>query len=180
MIAQCRKNFGSKHNVHFSIGAAEEINYPDNFFDAVICMGVLERVKDDNAALREMVRVLKRDGTLLITLPNKFSPYFLWRNFIYYPVVSLIRPFYYKLSAIPRPPIIPNHTLYSTGSYAEAVARNGCKVTDVVHCVFNFFLPPLDSFYPNMAVSAMNKFEVFRYGMIRHLALCFIVKAKKR
>ena len=132
MIDQGRRYFGSRHNTHFSVGAAEETGFPDNFFDAVICMGVVERVKDNDVVLREMVRVLKGGGTLLITLPNKFSPYFLWRDFVFYPVVSLVRPFYYRLSGELRRPVIPGHTLYSATSYAGAVARNGCLVTDIV------------------------------------------------
>jgi len=180
MIDQCRNNFGSRCKTHFSIGAAEKINYPDDFFDAVICMGVIERVKDHGAGLREMVRVLKRDGTLVITLPNKLSPYFLWRDFIFYPAVSLMRPLYNTLSGKARRPVIPGHTLFSATSYADAVARNGCLVTDIVYCGFNFLLPPLDSFFPRVAVSTMERSEVLCHGMFRHLAGCFIIKARKQ
>jgi len=180
VIEQCRKNFSSHPNSHFSIGTAEQIEYPDQFFDAVICMGVIERLKNHDAALREMVRVLKQGGTLIVTLPNKFNPYFLWRDFIFYPLISLVRPLYYYLSGIPSRPIIPSHSLYSAGSYAEGVNRNGCRVTDLVYCVFNFFLPPLDLFFPNIAVWAMTKSERFRNSFICSLGSSFIVRARKQ
>lgn len=51
--------------------------YPDNYFDLIICSEVLEHLKDDRKALYEMNRVLRRGGTLIVTVPNKKFP-FLW------------------------------------------------------------------------------------------------------
>jgi ubiquinone/menaquinone biosynthesis C-methylase UbiE len=180
MIDQCRKSFGSHPKTYFSVGAAEEISFPDDSFDAVICMGVIERVENQAAGLRELVRVLKKDGTLIITLPNKMSPHLLWRDFVFYPVVSVLRPLYYTLSGKARRPVIPGHRLFSATSYADAVAQNGCLVTDIVYSGFNVLLPPLDSFFPGLAVSAMVKLEALHQGRFRHLAGCIIVKARKR
>ena len=48
--------------------------YPDGFFDVVTSNGVLEHVHDDNASLREVFRVLRPGGTLVVTcLPNRWS-----------------------------------------------------------------------------------------------------------
>lgn len=182
MIEQARTTFRTRSNAHFSVGSAEEIEFPDEFFDAVICMGVVERVKDNDLVLKEMVRVLKRGGTLLITLPNKFSPYYLWRDFIFYPVVSLVRPFFYRYSRSgeAKRSVIPGHTLYSAGTYADAVARNGCLVSAIEYCVFSPLLSPLDSLFPRAAVWAMRKLEALRDGMFRHTGACMIVKARKQ
>ena len=179
MINQCRKDYGSRHNAHFFVGGAEEIGLPDSFFDAVICMGVLERVGNNRAALRELLRVLKRDGTLIVTLPNILSPYLLWRDFIFYPVVSLLRPFYDRLFRKSERAVIPGHTLYLAAIYNDLLIRNGCRVTDTVYCGFNLALPPLDSLFPGLTVTAMEKLEVLRHGMFRQLGACFIVKARK-
>jgi ubiquinone/menaquinone biosynthesis C-methylase UbiE len=55
------------------------IPVPDNSFDAVMCTEVLEHVPDAVAALKEMNRVLKPGGSLLITAPftslTHFAPY---------------------------------------------------------------------------------------------------------
>lgn len=45
----------------------------DNTFDTVICFQVIEHVKNDNHLLREIKRVLKPGGTLLLTTPNKLT-----------------------------------------------------------------------------------------------------------
>jgi ubiquinone/menaquinone biosynthesis C-methylase UbiE len=45
----------------------------DNSFDTVICFQVIEHIKDDDALLREIKRVLKPGGRLLLTTPNKLT-----------------------------------------------------------------------------------------------------------
>jgi SAM-dependent methyltransferase len=48
--------------------------YPDNHFDAVIASGVLEHVPMDYESLKELYRVLRPGGRLVITyLPNSLS-----------------------------------------------------------------------------------------------------------
>lgn len=51
--------------------------YPDRHFDFIICSEVLEHLKNDDKGLWELNRVLKPEGFLLITVPNKNFP-FLW------------------------------------------------------------------------------------------------------
>lgn len=51
--------------------------YPKNYFDLVIASEILEHLNDDLKALKELKRVLKLNGYLLITVPNFNFP-FLW------------------------------------------------------------------------------------------------------
>ncbi|NLR60278.1 class I SAM-dependent methyltransferase [Chitinophaga polysaccharea] len=44
----------------------------DNSYDTVICFQVIEHIHDDHALLREIKRVLKPGGRLLLTTPNKY------------------------------------------------------------------------------------------------------------
>jgi SAM-dependent methyltransferase len=51
-----------------------KLPFPDNSFDAVMSCGVLEHVKNDKGSLKEILRVLKEEGYLIIfMLPNKYS-----------------------------------------------------------------------------------------------------------
>lgn len=43
--------------------------YPDGSFDLVLATDIIEHVDDDSAALREIRRVLKSDGRVIITVP---------------------------------------------------------------------------------------------------------------
>ena len=44
-----------------------------NIFDAIICIHVLEHVKDDRSAMHELYRVLKPGGWALISVPVRFD-----------------------------------------------------------------------------------------------------------
>jgi SAM-dependent methyltransferase len=54
------------------------LDYPDDFFDAVICNHVLEHVPDDRKAMGEMFRVLKKERWALLNVPlnNKLDKTF--------------------------------------------------------------------------------------------------------
>jgi len=57
------------------LGAAEELPYEDDSFDLVTALDVVEHLDDDVAGLREMRRVLRHDGRLLLFVPAFM---FLW------------------------------------------------------------------------------------------------------
>lgn len=55
--------------------AAEALPFPDNTFDTVLSHEVIEHVMDDQAAVAEMVRVLKPGGRAIIFCPNRWYPF---------------------------------------------------------------------------------------------------------
>jgi len=57
------------------LGAAEDLPYENDSFDLVTALDVVEHLDDDVAGLREMRRVLHRDGRLLLFVPAFM---FLW------------------------------------------------------------------------------------------------------
>ena len=46
-----------------------DIQFPDNSFDAILCSHVLEHVRDDGRAMRELRRILKPGGWALLQVP---------------------------------------------------------------------------------------------------------------
>ena len=46
-----------------------DIKFENNFFDFIICNHVLEHVKDDKKAMRELFRVLKSGGEAILQVP---------------------------------------------------------------------------------------------------------------
>lgn len=47
------------------------IPFDDNYFDAVVSFHAIEHIKDDTGFIDEICRVLKNNGQLIITTPNK-------------------------------------------------------------------------------------------------------------
>jgi SAM-dependent methyltransferase len=51
------------------VGRVESLPWEDDAFDLVTCLDVLEHTEDDRLALRELRRVTKRGGWLVLTVP---------------------------------------------------------------------------------------------------------------
>lgn len=60
-------------NAEFSVGAIDGLKFGDNFFDAVVCAGVLEYLDDITKAVQETARVTKDKGVVIFTAPNACS-----------------------------------------------------------------------------------------------------------
>lgn len=65
MLNLCRK----KKIDNVVLGKAQSLPFPDNSFDLVAALDVIEYVEDDFSAIKEVHRVLKKGGVGLITLP---------------------------------------------------------------------------------------------------------------
>ena len=59
-------------------GSILDIPYKDNTFDVLICIDVLEHIKDHEKAISELYRVLREGGLLLIHVPNKNQKHILF------------------------------------------------------------------------------------------------------
>jgi SAM-dependent methyltransferase len=57
-------------------GVGETLPFPDRSFQVVLAHDILEHVRDPNATLREIRRVLCPDGVALVTVINRFA----WRD----------------------------------------------------------------------------------------------------
>lgn len=68
MLARARENLRktSIENVSFQKASAEELPFPEQSFDVVISNGVFNLVPDKLKALKEVWRVLKPDGRLMM------------------------------------------------------------------------------------------------------------------
>jgi len=77
----CRSN---NINVNLKIANAEKLPFKDNYFDYALFIAVLHHVENRDKALSELKRVLKKDGTALITVWNKWQSRFLFKPKEYY------------------------------------------------------------------------------------------------
>lgn len=75
-IIQTQNDLGNKM-VRLVHGDITSLPYQDEYFNKIYCSEVLEHIPDDKRALKELRRVLKKKGTLIITVPNHNYP-FLW------------------------------------------------------------------------------------------------------
>jgi len=73
-LRKARKTVKTK-NTEFILMQAESLAFKDNTFDVITMIEVLEHVADDKKVIKEIYRVLKPGGQLIITAPNKLFPF---------------------------------------------------------------------------------------------------------
>jgi SAM-dependent methyltransferase len=74
-IMQARNREQFHPAVKFLYASAEELPFVDAFFDGVLLNEVLEHVTDEVKALREIYRILRPGGYLVIMSPNRWFPF---------------------------------------------------------------------------------------------------------
>jgi ubiquinone/menaquinone biosynthesis C-methylase UbiE len=68
------EELGYASRVKLSIGDAEHLPFEDEFFDAIICLGVLHHTVDTAGGVREIFRVLKPGGFVIVMLYRSGNP----------------------------------------------------------------------------------------------------------
>lgn len=63
----------SKHGIRFYQGSIEDVSFDSTRFDIIILQDVLEHLRDPNDALAKVSQLLKPNGMVYISTPNRFS-----------------------------------------------------------------------------------------------------------
>ena len=68
---------GTSAAAHITIGemSAAKLDYPDDTFDLVTAIEVLEHIEELDQALEEICRVFKPGGRFAFTTPNRWFPF---------------------------------------------------------------------------------------------------------
>lgn len=77
------KNFYPLSNVRIIKGYGDTLPFKDNFFDLIFAADVLEHFKNSEHIQKEFKRVLKKNGSIIVSGPTENLFYVLARKFIY-------------------------------------------------------------------------------------------------
>jgi ubiquinone/menaquinone biosynthesis C-methylase UbiE len=182
MIEIGRSRFPEGPRVQFACMDALRLSFPDGFFDAVLCMGVIDALQDRRGAVREMLRVLKPNGILIITFTNFRNPYAWWKGYVFYPVVGVLHGLRAKLrqtNVAGRRAAGKTRKLYTTKKAHELLISEGAAIRHTMGYYYNPFLSPLDEIMPSLALAATRKLEKRAQARPDWLAAGLIVKAQK-
>lgn len=95
-------NYSKKHysgkNIEYLVGDGESIPLGDASVDIVVTFETIEHIKDYKKFLKEVSRVLKKDGLLILSTPNDIEfaegNHFHLHEFEYDELVSLVKKYY--------------------------------------------------------------------------------------
>lgn len=111
-------------------GAGEALPYPAGTFDLILSHEVLEHVADDAQTVREMARVLKPGGRVVIFVPNRGYPFethgLYWRGKYYFGNKPLIN----YLPRAWRDRLAPHVRVYSSADLQKLFAGSPLKVVE--------------------------------------------------
>ncbi|MFL5340324.1 MAG: class I SAM-dependent methyltransferase [Gemmataceae bacterium] len=82
---QMAREYAQKHGltaITWDVADIQSLPYEDAAFDTVISCETVEHVPDPARAVRELARVLKPSGQLLLTTPNYFGTMGLYRGYL--------------------------------------------------------------------------------------------------
>lgn len=82
-------------NLHLVRDDITRSTFPDAHFDLILCTEVIEHIRDSPAALREMHRLLRPGGVLILSTPQRYSPLELCSKVAFLPgIVPIVRLVY--------------------------------------------------------------------------------------
>jgi ubiquinone/menaquinone biosynthesis C-methylase UbiE len=136
MVSHAREQY---HSDRFRAADIEQLPFPDNTFDGIVCLGVLEYLTQDEPSLREMWRVLKPGGRAIITTPSAICPFY-YMDQLYQKVRFMVRPVArwvrFDLLRRPRPVSRPLptviHRRYYQPSWVKMMRAHGLELEDWV------------------------------------------------
>lgn len=183
MIENAVKRFNDKEissRLFFSVGDAEKLDFPDYYFDVVVCLGVLRYLDSLEKGLKEIHRVLRPGGALVGTFYSRYSLY--WSSIILLyrpllPIISLLkrqsfRNMMLKYKAEPAP--------FSYKKFRRVLNETGFQHSETLHSGIDLF--PVNRLFPGLSRSVSLKTEevLHRSSALGWIGSICIVKGIKK
>ncbi len=175
MIEDARRRFASEPRARFEVCPADTLPLPEGSMDAVLAMGLMEYLNDEESVLREIARVLRPGGLAILTYPHYFSPMRIWNRF----TLLMATPFLRWIRRRGNSGQV-KHREYRIAPTVGAVRRAGFDVKDVVLYNFKLAFRPLDALTPGAIVRVAGALERYcRTPVLRAIGTGFILLARR-
>lgn len=191
MIEQAQKRVRENEltaKVKFLVGDTEHMSFSNNFFDCVLCIGVLEYVDDEKKSLEEISRVLKPGGDLILTVPNVASPFNKLDRLLMKLFRMCFNGYRYLSTSIGREVSFPEkklslrtdvtNRLYSPHLLDRTLAEKGLQVVDKKYHIYRFAF--LNRLIPSFGIWLSRKRNIFEKLRLEKTGVNCIIKAVKK
>jgi 2-polyprenyl-3-methyl-5-hydroxy-6-metoxy-1,4-benzoquinol methylase len=149
-----------ENGVDVEVGSLEEVDFPDRSFDVVTLFHVMEHVTNPRQVLREVSRILRPEGVVILQVPNIES----WQ-------FKIFGAKWYGLD-------IPRHVIdYSRNSMLRLLNDSGFLATRIRHfnlrdnapALVSSMFPSLDPLSRNVRYRKRNIPESVSLSWLRHI-----------
>jgi SAM-dependent methyltransferase len=145
MIGYCVANDGARQ-VRAVVGDLEKLPFGDAMFNVTVSTGALEYA-DARAAVRQLSRVTKRGGVVVVSMLNPLNPYRLTEWFLFWPALRVLSSTIRLLRIQTRRPHGANRSgIRALPSWvlSRHLRQSGLLPVDVVYFDLTPLVPPLD------------------------------------
>ncbi len=154
------------------LAKSEQIPLKKDLFDAIIAIEVLEHVTNLEKTIQEIFRILKPNGFLYLSVPNKFFPLethmLKFKSFSikgkYIPFLSMSNAIHNKIGTARR---------FSSNDIKEVFEKNNFKLIGI-----DFMMPPFDYFKFGRKFFK-NITERLERSRLKHFSMTIIAVVKK-
>lgn len=157
-------------------GTLTALPFPPASFDAVVATGVLEYVDRPDEAIREISRVLRPRGRVILSIPNQVSTYILWQRYLWHPLVRVAKR---ALPWFSRAAPYGKRRWLGVNEVTATMREADLEVTDVIHVSFAVVPAPFDQLLPRLAYGVAARLEQANPPGGRALATQVVVAAHK-
>lgn len=164
---------------HFMVGDIEKLQFEDKYFDAVLCVGVLEYLSDDRIALKEIARVLKPGGSAIFTVPNMASPFTLLEKIVIFIAKVFLKIFSsvsIRDSLLFRDDIIDRY--YYPWRFNTALQNSGFKINKKIFHAYR--LSFLNLLSKRLSLSFTQRIEWLKKTPLSWMGVNYMVKVTRR
>lgn len=125
------KELEKNQNVHLCQAKGEALPFKDNYFGIIFSSEVIEHIEQVEKFIREVHRVLKDQGVLIITTPSRFNLTHLIGKLVPSPFKKSLRKFVYYIN--PGDPDVNPHVYeYTPRELKKLFEKNGFRVGRII------------------------------------------------
>lgn len=148
--------------------------------EALLCLGVLDRVTGQRQAAAEISRVLVPGGRAVVSFPHRGSPYARWASDVFRPAVGVVKRRIGRAAGATLDSRAILHTVASATALFPVDGPDAVTVTGVRYFFFTPLLSPLDEVSPQVAEAVTRRLEGLHRGPLRRLGAGFLLSVDKR
>ncbi|MBI3627195.1 MAG: polysaccharide deacetylase family protein [Candidatus Sungbacteria bacterium] len=158
------------------VGDIQHLRFSANAFNMATALGVLEYLKEDASAMRELHRVLDINGQAIISFPNYWSPWRVWNR-----ILVFIFGFTWRgLKRLLGKEVHPlTHREYKEKEIRRLAASTNFEIQDLVGYNFRILPFPLDKLLPGLTNIIADRLKRNERNELKWLATAYLVRFKK-
>ena len=125
------KELEKSQNIHLYRAGGEDLPFEDNYFDIVFSSEVIEHTEEVEEFVKEVHRVLKNQGAVIVTTPSRFSLTHLIGKLVPSPFKKSLRKCIYYVN--PGDPDVNPHVYeYTPRELRTLFEKNGFRVERII------------------------------------------------